>query len=45
MSIYASAKLEILAIKNKMNTFALRSKIYIASIKSAFSQLQALKVA
>jgi len=45
MSIYASAKLEILAIQNKLSTFALRSKIYIASIKSAFSQLQALKVA
>ena len=45
MSIYASAKLEILAIKNKLSTFTLRSKIYIASIKSAFSQLQALKVA
>ena len=45
MSIYASAKLEILAIKNKMNTFALRSKIYISAIKSAFSQLRELSCA
>jgi hypothetical protein len=39
MSIYASAKLEILAIKHKMNTFALRAKIYISALKNAFFQL------
>lgn len=39
MSIYASAKLEILAIKHKMNTFALRAKIYISAVKNAFFQL------
>ena len=45
MSIYASAKLEILAIKHKMNTFALRSKIYISAVKSAFSKLKELSCA
>ena len=39
MSIYASAKLEILAIKHKVNTFALRAKIYISAVKNAFFQL------
>jgi len=42
MSIYASAKLELLAIKNNMNTFALRAKIYISAMKSAFFQLREL---
>jgi hypothetical protein len=37
MSIYASAKLEILAIKHKVNTFALRTKLYISALKNAFS--------
>jgi hypothetical protein len=35
MSIYASAKLEILAIKHKVNTFALRAKLYISALKVA----------
>jgi len=43
MSIYASAKLEILAIKQKMNTFALRAKIYTSALKTAFSQLRVLQ--
>jgi len=43
MSIYASAKLELLAIKNNMNTFALRAKIYISAMKSAFFQLGELR--
>jgi hypothetical protein len=45
MSIYASAKLEILAIKNKLNTFALRAKIYTSALKSAFFELRKLKFA
>jgi len=45
MSIYAAVKLELLAIKKKMNTFALRAKIYISAIKSAFFQLRELEYA
>jgi len=45
MSIYASAKLEILAIKHKVNTFALRAKLYISALKNAFSQLGELNSA
>lgn len=43
MSIYASVKLEILAIKHKVNTFALRAKLYISALKNAFLGLQKLK--
>ena len=43
MSIYASAKLELLAIKHKVNTFALRTKLYISALKNAFLGLQDLK--
>lgn len=43
MSIYASSKLEILAIKHKVNTFALRAKLYISALKNAFLGLQKLK--
>jgi hypothetical protein len=43
MSIYASAKLEILAIKKNLNTFALRAKIYTSALKSAFSELRILQ--
>ncbi len=39
MSIYASVKLKILAIKHEMNTFTLRAKIYISAIKNAFFQI------
>jgi len=45
MSIYASAKLEILAIKHKISTFALRSKLYISALKTAFEELGRLKSA
>jgi len=45
MSIYASAKLEILAIKHKVNTFALRAKLYISALKNVFLGLQELKSA
>ncbi len=45
MSIYASTKLEILAIKHKINTFALRSKLYISTLKTAFEELGRLKFA
>jgi len=43
MSIYASAKLEILAIKQNLNTFALRAKLYTSALKSAFFQLRVLQ--
>jgi hypothetical protein len=43
MSIYASAKLEILAIKENLNTFALRAKLYTSALKSAFSELRILQ--
>ena len=45
MSIYASAKLELLAIKHKVNTFALRTKLYISALKNAFLGLQELRSA
>ena len=45
MSIYAAAKLELLAIKHKVNTFALRSKLYISALKNAFVGLQELRSA
>jgi hypothetical protein len=45
MSIYASAKLEILAIKEKMNTFALRAKLYISALTTAFHKLRELNLA
>lgn len=43
MSIYATAKLECLSIKKKMNTFALKSKLYIKAIRLAFDELQRFK--
>ena len=43
MSLYAAARLEVLSIKQKMNTFALKSKLYIKAIRLAFEELQALK--
>jgi len=45
MSLYAAARLEILSIKQKLNTFALKSKLYLKAIRMAFEELQALKCA
>jgi len=45
MSIYATAKLEILAIKQKVNTFSLRAKLYISALKNAFLGLRKLQSA
>ncbi|NOZ53573.1 MAG: transposase, partial [Gammaproteobacteria bacterium] len=43
MSLYATARLETLSITQKLNTFALKSKLYIKAIQTAFEELQALK--
>jgi len=45
MSLYAAAKLECLSIKRKVNTFALKSQLYIKAIQLAFEELQRLKAA
>ncbi|MEA3457585.1 MAG: IS701 family transposase, partial [Candidatus Thermoplasmatota archaeon] len=38
-------KLECLKIKHHFNHFALRSKIYLKALKSAYDELQVLKAA
>ena len=43
MSIYAAAKLEVLSIKRKVNSFALKRQLYIKAIRLAFEELQRLK--
>jgi len=43
MSLYAGARLECLSIKKKMNTFALKSKLYMKAIRQAYEELQILK--
>ncbi len=43
MSLYAAARLEVLSVKQKLNTFALKSKLYIKAIRLAFEELQVLK--
>jgi len=43
MSLYAAARLESLSIKQKLNTFALKNKLYIKAIRLAFEELQVLK--
>ena len=45
MSLYAAAKLERLSIKKKVNTFALKSQLYIKATQLAFKELQRLKAA
>ncbi len=45
MSLYAGAKLECLSIKNGLNTFALKRKLYLKAIHQAFDELQILKMA
>ena len=43
MSIYAAARLELLSAKQKLNSFALRSNLYIKAIQLAYKELQVLK--
>ena len=45
MVIYAAFSLEWLRIKQRMNPFALRSKLYLKAIRHAFEELQKLKAA
>ena len=45
MAIYAAFSLEWLRIKQRMNPFALRSKLYLKAIRHAFEELQKLKAA
>jgi hypothetical protein len=43
MSLYATARLEMLSIQQGLNKFALKSKLYMNAIQHAFKQLQDLK--
>jgi hypothetical protein len=43
--LYATFKLECLKIKLHFNHFALRAHLYLKSPRTAFDELQALKVA
>jgi len=45
MSLFSAAKLERLSIQRKVNTFALKSQLYIKAIRLAFEELQRLKAA
>jgi hypothetical protein len=45
MSLYATARLEILSAQQGLNKFALKSKLYIYAIRQAFDELQQLKSA
>ena len=42
-AMVAYCKLELLKCKEKLNHFALKSKLYIKAIKAAFDELQNLK--
>jgi hypothetical protein len=44
MSLYATARLEILSAQQGLNKFALKSKLYINAIRQAFDELQQLNV-
>ena len=44
-ALYAVFKLECLKIKHHFNHFALRSKIYLKALRSAYDELQVLKAA
>ena len=44
-ALYAVFKLECLKIRHKFNHFALRSKIYLSALRSAYDELQILKAA
>lgn len=43
LSIYAAFRLECLSIKQKLNHFALRAKLYLKANRIAFDELQTLK--
>jgi len=45
MAIYAAFSLERLRIKQKINPFALRAKLYLTAIRNAFELLQSMKAA
>lgn len=45
LSLCAFAKLEALKIKTKCSHFALKSRLYVAAVQSAFDQLQRLRPA
>ncbi|OQW91971.1 MAG: hypothetical protein BWK78_03070 [Thiotrichaceae bacterium IS1] len=42
-SLYAYLRLETLKMSTKLNHFALKSKIYLTAIRSAFEELRRLK--
>lgn len=42
-SMIAYCKLEILKVKNKMNHFQLKNRLYVQAIKASFNELQNLK--
>ncbi len=42
-SIWAFVKLELLRVKTNTNHFALKTKLYMAALRTAFDQLQALE--
>ena len=42
-SVLAYVKLEKLKFSNRMNHFALKSKLYLAAIRAAFKELYILK--
>lgn len=44
-SLFAAARLEMLSIKQGVNTFALKSKLYIKATQVAFAELQKIKCA
>ena len=45
MSIYSACRLEWLAVRHRMNHFALRTRIYLKAVQHAFDELQLLKAA
>jgi hypothetical protein len=42
-SLWAFVKLELLGVKSRSNHFALKTKLYMAALRTAFDQLQALE--
>ena len=42
-SVWAFVKLELLRVKTNTNHFALKTKLYLAALRTAFDQLQALE--
>jgi hypothetical protein len=42
-ALYAYVKLERLKLKTSLNHFALKTKIYVAALQTAFRELQALQ--